>query len=665
MSAHPFAQPAPARLEAMPSLRAPGAMPGRSFSEVLENLRPQSMVECLLWMSIVVVGQRYWLVAAFQRPHDSLAVAAMYRHHDMQYYPLISSVASGNFGEGNLWENRGHGLVSFPFASVALHALCLRLFGIVGLMVADGLATLCYFLVVLAFLRLFVRSSLLATCLAFLITGNILDMAMAAQIHQLPGVPNELRFRGYRIPRPFVTEIFFVACLTLVLWMVKQPEARRNPWVWGGLGIGLALLLQGDFHGFVVTGLGVAVLVVICLGFEVRRIVTFGTCLLCCGGLFLSFSSIFWIQRVLEHPDLPRRLGVFALPRGQFWQLPETDALIKCLDAAAFMAGFSFLMHRGWKKPSLGKLALSLACLALLAHQAIFILGYVTGKGVQLYHFVDRLTGIMSYCWVALLAFLIESLGVILLTLPWGKLTERLDHWAPAALKTAVLGIAVASIALAFHDEARNGPNLQHMRLICYPELTNYRDDFVGLTVELNKPAYADCKVLATLDHQVFAWWVSFHRGYSFLADPFSTTVPDAEVERRIVWFLRDLNLSTPEFKALLEQRMFRLMWLGHDKYQCSKAYQFAPLDDYGPEALKAYRESTVLDSWVQAVPLSEQRRLINLFELPGGAEQLGARPRLDLIVLNHSPNLPGPSKSEYDLVFRNSTFEVWRRSSH
>jgi hypothetical protein len=648
------------RLWTVPALpAAPVARPSL-LREMLEQLRPQSMVECILWMSIVVVGQRYWLVTAFQRPHDSLAVAAMYRHHDMQYYPLISALADGNIGEGNLWENRGQGLVSFPFASVSLHALCLRLFGIVGLMVADGLGTLCYFLVVLAFLRLFVRSSLLATCLAFLITGNILDLSMAEYLRHLPGVPDELRFRGYRIPRPFITEIHFVACMSLALWILGRPEARQSKWVWGSLGAFLALLLQGDFHGFVIVAMTLALLGTACLAFEYRRLGNLTVCVLVCLGVFLAVSPVFWLQRLMENPEMPRRLGMFTLPRGQIWHLPDHSGLQKCLEAAAFLAGFSFLMRRGWKQQSHGVRAIGLACFAIVAHQAIFVMGYATGKGIQLYHFGDRLTGIVSYCWVALLGYLVESFCVLIVTIPWRGLAERLNRWAPTGLKAAVLVIAGAGVLLAFHDEAQSGPNLQHMRLLIYPELTNYRDDFAALAVELAKPEYADCKVLATLDHQVFSWWVSFHRGYSFLPDPFSTTVPDAEIERRVVWFSHEVNLSSASFLELLRSRMFRNLWLGHDKYQCSKVYHFAPLDDYEPAALAAYENSTIFDCWVQAVPLSEQRRLLRLFELP--LDDLGTRPRLDLIVTGLSPRLPEPSKSEYELVYRNTNFQVWRR---
>ena len=353
--------------------------------------------------------------------------------------------------------------------------------------------------------------------------------------------------------------------------------------------------------------------------------------------------------------------------RSRVWQLPSSPALQKCLEAAAFMAGFSFLM-RPWLETTVarGIRALALACFAIpWLHQAIFVLGYTTGKGIQLYHFVDRLTGIVSYCWIALLGFLIESLGVLIVTLPWPAFTTRLQRVAPVSIKAAVLVIALGGIFLSFRDEASGGPNLQHMRVGLYPELTNYRDDFVALTIELAKPDYADCQVVATLDHQVFSWWVAFHRGFSFLPDPFSTTVADAEIELlRIVWFAREMNMLLATFRSLFQSRMFRVMWLGHDRYQCSKAYQFALLDDYDPAALLAYEASTILDSWVQAVPLSEQRRLERLFESPPGAAELGTRPRLDLIVSSNSPHLPGPNKSDYQLVYRNSTFEVWRRTT-
>ncbi len=633
--------------------------------EMLEQFRPQSMIECFLWTSIVVVGQRYWLVTAFQRPHDSLAVAAMYRHHDWPSSPRLSGLASGNLGDGNLWETHGQGLVSFPFASVSLHAFCLRLFGIVGLMVADGLGTLCYYLVVLAFLRLFVRSSLLANCLAFLIAGNILDLGMAEYLRHLPGIPVELRFRGYRIPRPFITEIHFVACMAISLWILGRQDARQSRWTWGCLGGFLALLIQGDFHGFLVMALAVVLLAAVSAVLEYQKLGTIGMCLAVCGLVFLSGSSVFWMQRAFENPDVPRRLGMFTLPRGQLWQLPSGALLQKCLEAAAFMAGFSFLMHRGWKQPSHGTRALALACLAFVAYEAIFILGFTTGKGIQLYHFVDRLTSIISYCWVALLGYLIESFCVLIITLPWRRFTEWFDRWASTGLKTAVLGIAVGGILLAFHDETRSGPNLEHMRVNLYPELTHYRDDFAALTSELNRPEYADCKVAATLDHQVFSWWVSFHKSYSFLPDPFSTTAADGEIERRLVWFLREMNVDETGFLELLHSRMFRNLWLGHDKYQCSKAYQFAPLDDYEAGAIQEYEKSTILDSWVQAVPISEQQRLLRLFKSPGNSADLGQKPRLDLIISTSSPRLPGPNPTEYELVYRNPTFQVWKHGNH
>ena len=557
-------------------------------------------------------------------------------------------------GEGNVWEKSRSGLVSFPFASVSLHAACLRCSESSGSWWPTGLERLCYYLVVLAFCAFCTPRRCWPTAWPFSSPSNIFEIGVANTFGSCWRTCRTA-FRGYRIPRPFITEIHFVACMALCLWILGRPEARQpldlGRWEFSGSAAARRFpRLPGDGSGNNSPGRREHC-------YEFRGLAGFGRCLVTCGALFLATSSVFWVQRFEENPDVPRRLGMFAVPRGQMWQLGEGATLQKCLEAAAFLAGFSFLMRRVWKQPSHGIRTLALACLAILAYEAIFVLGFALGKGIQLYQFVDRLTGIVSYCWIALLGYLIESFCVLVITLPLGKWTGRLERLAPAGLKALVLGVAIAGILLSFHEK-RMRPNVQHMRLNLYPELTHYRDDFAAMTAELSRPEYAGYRVLATLDHQVFAWWVAFHKGYTFVPDPFSTTVPDAEIERRIAWFLRDMNVSTATFEEFLHSRMFRTMWLGHDKYQCSKAYQFAPLEDYDPSALEAYQKSSVLDSWVQAVPLSEQRRLVHLFEGSPGSAELGDHPRLDLIVSSHSPPLPGPKKanSSWSITMPRST---------
>ena len=69
--------------------------------------------------------------------------------------------------------------------------------------------------------------------------------------------------------------------------------------------------------------------------------------------------------------------------------------------------------------------------------------------------------------------------------------------------------------------------------------IPDYRRDFGALAKELGTPRYSSAVVIGTLDIQVYSWWMTFHRGYSFLPEAFSTTLPDSEIEERLIQFGR------------------------------------------------------------------------------------------------------------------------------
>ena len=56
-----------------------------------------------------------------------------------------------------------------------------------------------------------------------------------------------------------------------------------------------------------------------------------------------------------------------------------------------------------------------------------------------------------------------------------------------------------------------------------------------------------------------------------------------------------------------------------------------------------------------------EQRRLARRYEAGPSTGAWGDKPRLDLIILSHSPRVPGPDPASYEKVFENASFEVWR----
>jgi hypothetical protein len=136
------------------------------------------------------------------------------------------------------------------------------------------------------------------------------------------------------------------------------------------------------------------------------------------------------------------------------------------------------------------------------------------------------------------------------------------------------------------------------------------------------------------------------------------TNVPDSDLERRFILFSKLLDLDTPRFVDLLNNRIVHGFWLSCAKYQVSPAFTFAPLSDYPLEVKQNLGQTTIYDNWQLLVPLSEQARLARAFdEMPLESSTL---PRLDLIVLGKGGPEYVPSTAHFTLTYENPTFRVW-----
>jgi hypothetical protein len=191
--------------------------------------------------------------------------------------------------------------------------------------------------------------------------------------------------------------------------------------------------------------------------------------------------------------------------------------------------------------------------------------------------------------------------------------------------------------------------------------LVNYRTDFVAVIKELSKKEYRDCKILGTFDPQLSSWWISFKHGYAYIADPFITTVSDAEIESRLIYFCKVVGMNAEDFRSFVNRFYVNAFWLAHNKYQASQAYTFAPIWDYEESMQKKIKETSILDSWRIAIPTSEQRRLVNQFNIKDAQDN---NRRLDLVILTSDESLKDFTPPEDTFVFRysNSTFRVWKR---
>jgi hypothetical protein len=643
-------------------------------------------IELCIWLLVGFRGISYWVLSALQHPGELLSVQALYRAGDMEYFPLIQALAKGNFGELALLDTRTSYLASFPFASIALHSLLYKFFGIWGLAVADGIATLAYFWVLTQVFLIFQFPKRAAQAIALLVVSGALNQLLAMgsdPIFSLLILPNQgwlgwsltgilgiivtlmavgkraefngakigavmltivlpiifstlpLQLWGLRLPRPFVSEFFFLLCISLAGRLFLNPERHSKPLIWGALGLSLSALLQGDFHSTVVAAIALAGLLGLRV-FQDRSIEWRGL-----GCFVLSFGVgivPFLLQRLQENPQAPIRLGVFNIDRIAPLFLPGWMPLVMLLGLLV-LGGFC------WRLGVPKKTVIFWGIWSIAACFALPISTLLLGKTVQPYQFLDR------YERVILLS-LILLIGSGFQTFKFKKLqSERL-----------ILPIVLA-IALAFNLKEMNGlvQVKSHMRsdFSEWGKLENYRLEFDALTQELKKPEYQQLKVMGSFDIQPYVWWVGFNQGNSFLPPAPLTIVNDDEIETRLAQFCQLIGMSPQQYLNMINRRLTQIFWLGHNKYQASGAYTFAPLSDYTPQAQAMIAQTGTLNSQNVILPISEQR-LIQQYLKPIPT----LLPKLDLIILTKDEMINGLTVQDNRFIksYENAVFEVWIR---
>jgi hypothetical protein len=190
-----------------------------------------------------------------------------------------------------------------------------------------------------------------------------------------------------------------------------------------------------------------------------------------------------------------------------------------------------------------------------------------------------------------------------------------------------------------------------------FEELTRMRPDFTALVREFGREQYKDCKVLGTFDLQAHNWWVAFGPGYVFNPNSFRSTLPDGEIERRVLLLTHVMGLESRPLDEIV-------LWLGSNKYQANRIHSFAPLDQYAPAEADAIRNVSFIENWHLVLPTTERDRLLAL-RRSLASQPPEAAPRLDLIVMTNTSDQrqSAPDPKRWGCSFQNATYRVFVRA--
>jgi hypothetical protein len=586
---------------------------------------------------------------------------------DIQYQPLIYGLARLNIGDSSVLEGHGTGVASFPLAAILGHALSVGLFGQYGWVVADVGASVAYFLLGrLIFTQIGLPGRWASLASVGLLLGCFYDafaflFALGIPFGPFPSPTLADPLSALRIPRPFVTEIFAVftvaALLALCLPGVHRGpnQQRRDALV---AGVAIAALAQADIYAAAAM-LPVFMLVVTGrLAWELadpnRRALGLHRAIL----LLLAAAVLlapFAVQRLLEHPDIPRRFGVYRVPRSS--ASLSTVALLQfaaALIGAAVLAAATCLRASWRRDPAARRTLLSLACLFGLAAgsavaKPLFVVA--TGRMVQEYHFdqqfPQRFGLACAFLGVSGAWFLARAIArrATVATGSSLRASRWLERGAAIVCSVLVCVWAFRHTALDYH---RRLPGY-HVRadFFEYGQLgPSYLRDFRQLAKELRARAGSGLRVLATLDHELAVWWIGPQGGAVLNPDPFVTPLPDAEIERRLVAFGAAMQLDADQFVRFLVQDNdpARNNSMGHNNIVVNL---FLGHQKYGGRS-----------GWNLWIPSAELGRLEQLYREEAGRDAY----RIDGIVLFARGSLSDltPDPERFVLAYENATFRLY-----
>ncbi|HEY8241807.1 MAG TPA: hypothetical protein VIH35_10190 [Kiritimatiellia bacterium] len=365
------------------------------------------------------------------------------------------------------------------------------------------------------------------------------------------------------------------------------------------------------------------------------------------GAAFLAAASPFVVQRLTEHPDAARRLGVYAVSRlHPFFLTSRADFVLLVAVFAAGIAAFVCATRRRdqtWSTPAKHAIAAGLV-LCTAGFFAMPLTCVLAGKMTQPYHFPIVHHVLCSY----FLLLLGAGAASVLLGTRW---TRAAGIAAALAACAAIVYAGWNTRASARAWEANEGEQAT------WDELT---DVFAG-------PEFAQAQVLGTFNFRAYSWWTTFKGGFAYCPDAFTSTLPDAELEERVVRLIRMTGMERVAFERFIHDAPMNTRWIGHDKYQASRAHTFAPLEDYDDAARERIARTGILswsDSWHIELPTAERDRLLAAFDGMDEAQLALAKLRVpDVILLDNSEFSEGLAPSSgYTLARTTTSFRVWLR---
>ena len=255
-----------------------------------------------------------WVLSFIIHPNDFLLTRVLFDTPDIQYYPIIISLANLDFYPSFSDITQAERIFTFPYGSIILHSLLYKIFGYISIIFSELIFIVLFFFVTFKIFKHigFSFSSAILTSLMVLfipILFNLLSSFSIPYIDELRTTVNY--FFSVRFPRPQVSGFYYLVFIYLSLTFSKNIESNLNNKYAIYFAIILGLIVNSFFYFFIYCTLALLFLLIVNYNKNffsfIKSNINF---LLIFFAIFFLFLVPFFLQLYLGEADHSARIGM-------------------------------------------------------------------------------------------------------------------------------------------------------------------------------------------------------------------------------------------------------------------------------------------------------------------------------------------------------------------
>jgi hypothetical protein len=543
-----------------------------------------------------------WVLSFIIYPSDFLITKVLFDTPDIQYYPIIISLANFDFYPSHNDIIQAENIFTFPYGSIILHSFLYKIFGYISILLSEFIFILLFFIVTFKIFKhigFSFSSSILSTLFVLFIPIflNLLSSFSIPYIEELRTTINY--FFSVRFPRPQVSGFYYLAFIYLSLKFSKNIERNLNNKYAIYFAVILGLIVNSFFYFFIYCSLALLFLLIVNYKKNFFLFIKLNiNFLLIFSFIFFIFLVPFFLQLYLGEPDHSARIGMVEIDFKDKIYLNKFffNSILRPEPLLIFFTSIllTFFILKKFDKEKLFNRINIFFYLYIASIVTPFLFITFSPKVIAMYHFADYI--LMNGLLYIIIGFI--SISNFYLK----RLKENY------LMKFFVILIIFALISLQNYNILLASGDRDHVnkfnQIISDNNIVNSKTN------------------LFTNDIFFSQTWLLNNNPNLIISDGFTNAIKDEQIVNNLIKGLKLIGINSNEFRKIINfegkthyGRNPLTTLLFNYKYQANKFRKFSKDDQYTSPQNALIKKISPLRVMINILPIDQKKLLIRKFD--------------------------------------------------